>query len=245
MSNLLKMERYQLFHNFFYWCGIIGIFLMGFLTADTYVPEVMGPSGGEAASLVDIFNGMVYDSTFLLIIISGILSLILGQEFSHRTIDLEVSAGHTRKAIFASKIIAYLVAFNIMALIYPVAGCIREFFRFGIDDTGAVFYNVCKAIIYSCLLNSVIFLIAILVCFYLRSSVKAIAVTAVVTFVLSLYLGYGMMMDLPVDFLPTYQIRIAVSTEELFQLTATLIGLVWTIILIFLSWIKFRKCDLK
>ena len=138
MGNLLKMERYQLSHNFFYWCGIIGIFLMGFLTADTYVSEVMGPSGGEAASLADIFNGMVYDSTFLLIIISGILSLILGQEFSHRTIDLEISAGHSRKAIFASKIITYLAAFHIMALIYPLAGCIREFFRFGMDDGGVI-----------------------------------------------------------------------------------------------------------
>lgn len=245
MGNLLKMERYQLSHNFFYWCGIIGIFLMGFLTADTYVSEVMGPSGGKAASLADIFNGMVYDSTFLLIIISGILSLILGQEFSHRTIDLEISAGHSRKAIFASKVIAYLAAFHIMALIYPLAGCIREFFRFGIDDGGVIFYNVVKAVVYSCLLNSAVFLIAILVCCCLRSSVKAVAVTVVVTFVLSLYLGYGMMLELPVDFLPIYQIRMAVSTDAFFQLTAVLNGVIWGSLLIVPAWIKFHQCDLQ
>lgn len=245
MSNLLKMERYQLSHNFFYWCGLIGIFLIGFLTADTYVPEVMGPIGGATTSLTDIFNGMVYDSTFLLIIISSILSLILGQEFSCRTVDLEVSAGHSRKTIFASKIIAYLVAFNIMALVYPVAGCIREFMRFGIADAGAFFYNVAKAVVYSFLLNSATFLIAILICYCLRSSVKAIAVTAIVTFVLSLYLGYGMMLKLPVAFLTTYQIREAVSTADFFQLAAILIGVAWIIILIFFSWISFRKCDLK
>ena len=229
MGNLLKMERYQLSHNFFYWCGIIGIFLMGFLTADTYVSEVMGPSGGKAASLADIFNGMVYDSTFLLIIISGILSLILGQEFSHRTIDLEISAGHSRKAIF----------------IYPLAGCIREFFRFGMDDARVIFYNVVKAVVYSCLLNSVVFLIAILVCCCLRSSVKAVAVTVVVTFVLSLYLGYGMMLELPVDFLPIYQIRMAVSTDAFFQLTAVLNGVIWGSLLIVPAWIKFHQCDLQ
>ena len=82
MNNLLKMEKYQLSHNIFYWCGLIGIFLIGFFTADTYVPEAMGPMGGAATSLADIFNGMVYDSTFLLIIISSILALILGQEVS-------------------------------------------------------------------------------------------------------------------------------------------------------------------
>lgn len=61
-------------------------------TADTYVTEVMGSTEEIASSLADIFNGMVYDSTFLLIIMSAILALILGQEFSKRTINLEVSA---------------------------------------------------------------------------------------------------------------------------------------------------------
>ena len=64
MNNLLKMEKYQLSHNIFYWCGLIGIFLIGFFTADTYVPEAMGPMGGAATSLADIFNGMVYDRNF-------------------------------------------------------------------------------------------------------------------------------------------------------------------------------------
>ena len=105
MRNLLKMERYQLSHNFLYWCGVVGIFLIGFFTAETYVPEVMGPTGGAATSLADIFNGMVYDSTFLLILMSSILALILGQEFSCRTVDLEITAGHSRKAIFFSKVI--------------------------------------------------------------------------------------------------------------------------------------------
>ena len=96
MDKLLKLEKYQLLHNSIYWCGMIGIFILGFFTADTYVTEVMGPTEEIASSLTDIFNGMVYDSTFLLIIMSAILALILGQEFSKRTINLEVSAGHSR-----------------------------------------------------------------------------------------------------------------------------------------------------
>lgn len=245
MSNLLKMERYQLLHNFFYWCGFIVVFFLGFLTADTYVPETMGPEGRVAASLADIFNGMVYDTTFLLILLSSILALILGQEFSCRTIDLEISAGHSRKTIFLSKVINYLVAFNIMALIYPVAGCIKEFVNFGIEDISAFIYNVMKAVGYSFLLNSTTFLIAIFVCCCLQSAVKAIAVTAITNFVLSLYLGYGMMLKLPVAFLTTFQIREVVSTKGIMHLPAILIGMVWASILIFLSWIRFRKCDLN
>lgn len=126
-------------------------------TAETYVPEVMGTTGGAATSLADIFNGMVYDSTFLLILMSSILALILGQEFSYRTVDLEITAGHSRKSIFFSKVITYLIAFNVMALVYPIAGCIREFFRFGFIDGGNFIYQAAKAVLYSLLLNSATF----------------------------------------------------------------------------------------
>ena len=65
MDKLLKLEKYQLLHNSIYWCVMIGIVILGFFTADTYVTEVMGPTEEIASSLADIFNGMVYDSTFL------------------------------------------------------------------------------------------------------------------------------------------------------------------------------------
>lgn len=245
MRELLKMERYQLSHNFLYGGGGAGIFLIGFFTAETYVPEVMGTAGGAAASLADIFNGMVYDSTFLLILMSGMLALLLGQEFSCRTVGLEVAAGHSRKAIFFSKVIAYLAAFNARALVYPVAGCIREFSRFGMADGGNFLLQAVKAALYSLLLNSAMFSFAICMAFFLRSSAKAAAITAIVTFVLSLYLGYGMMFGLPVTFLPIYQIRQAVGTAALFQPVAVLVGAVWITVLLWLSWRSFRKCELK
>ena len=245
MSNLLKMERYQLLHNRVYWAGIFVVFLLGFLTADTYVTEVMGPAGGEAGSLVDIFNGMVYDSTFLLVLVCSILSLILGQEFSWRTISQEVCAGHTRRQIFISKLISYLAAFNIMAVIYPFAGCIREYTTFGIADIGFFIYNVAKATVYSFFLNSTVFLIAMLCCYWFRNSAKAAAFTAGIIFAFSLYLGYGMMLGLPVAFLPTFQIREAVSRQELILPESLLTGAVWMAVLIMLAWGKFRKSTLK
>lgn len=133
----------------------------------------------------------------------------------------------------------------VMALVYPVAGCIRESVRFGITEAGNLCYQVSKAILYSLLLNSATFLIAIWIVFWLRSSARAIAVTALVTFVLSLYLGYGMMFDLPVAFLATYQIREAVFSVTYFLPWAILVGVVWIVALITFSWISFRKCELK
>lgn len=245
MNNLLKMERCQLFHNRIYWGGILGVFLLGFITADTYVPEVMGPSGAAAKSLADIFNGMVYDSTFLLILVCSILSLMLGQEFSWRTINYEVCAGHTRQQIFVSKTVCYLAAFHIMTLLYPIAGCIREYAKFGIADIGFFFLSIIKAVSYSLLLNSAEFLIAVFCCYWFRNCARAVAFTAGITFSLSLYLGYGMKLGLPVAFLPIFQVREAISAQAVILPGSLVIGGVWIVVLSILTWLKFCKCDLK
>lgn len=245
MSNLLKMERYLFLHNRLYLGGILGVFLLGFFTAETYVPELMGPAGGAAESLTDIFNGMVYDSAFLLIFISSILALVLGQEFSWRTISQDVCAGHARGRIFISKVISYLAAFNVMAIVYPAAGCFREYIRFGIAEPEIFIYNVVKAVFYSFLLNSTFFLIAFFLCCCFRSTAASVAVTAIVTFVLALYLGYGLMLKLPVSFLPTFQIREAISVQRFFMPDSFLVAGVWGFVLLFGSWHVFRKCDLK
>ena len=39
MDKLLKLEKYQLLHNSIYWCGMIGIFILGFFT---YRLEITG-----------------------------------------------------------------------------------------------------------------------------------------------------------------------------------------------------------
>ena len=245
MNNLLKMNNYQLLRNRIYLGGCIGIFLLGFLTARTYETDVLGASGGIAVSLSDIFIGMVYDSTFLHIIVSSLLALLLGQEFSHRTISQEVCSGHGRGTIFAGKVISYLLAFNFMIILYPFAGCIRQASRFGLGGAGSFLFLVIKAVLYSFLLNSAVFLPAIFCCFWLRNSGKAVAFTAGLTFILSLYLGYGMKLGFPVSFLPAYQIRKAVSTQALFLPSCLLSAAVWAGGMLFLSWHMFRKCDLK
>lgn len=245
MKNLIKRECCQLRHNRCCLCGFVGIFLLGLLTADTYLDEMMGPAGGAAASLADIMNGMVYDSTFVLILVSSLLALALGQEFSCRALDQQIAAGHSRGAVFACKTTVYLVVFNLMALVYPLAGCIREFARFGIDNAAMFGGQAARAAVYSLLLNSGVFLLAVLFCICLQNAAKAAAVTAAVTFVLSLYLGHGMMLGLPVVWLPVYQIRQVVSTTGWQQPAALVVGAVWDGALLCLAWTIFRRSDLK
>ena len=81
-----------------------------------------------------------------------------------------------------------------------------------------------------------VFLPAFFCCFWLRNSGKAVAFTAGLTFILSLYLGYGMKLGFPVSFLPAYQIRKAVSTQALFLPSCLLSAAVWAGGMLFLSW---------
>lgn len=245
MHNLLRMNRYRLLRSRIYWYGCAGTFLLGLLTGNTYETDVLGAEGGIAVTLSDIFIGMVYDSTFLLIIVSSLLALILGREFSWRTINQEICAGHGRGAVLAGKVITYLPAFNLMMIVYPFAGCIREASRFGLADGGEFFSVIIRAVLYSFLLNSAAFLYAIFFCCLFRNSGKAIAFTAGLSFVLSLYLGYGMKLGLPISFLPIYQIRKAVSTQSLFVPSCWLTAAVYAGGIILLSWRSFRTCDLK
>ena len=216
MSNLLKTELYKLFHSWYFWgIGIFNLLLSSILLLDSK----------ERSS--NLIMASLYNIPLLYFLSIVFIALFIGSDFSGRTLNTYITAGHKRSSIFRVKLIVSQI------------GCII------IADVGMFFYNIIKAIIYSCLLNSAIFLIAILICCYLQDAVKATSVTVIIIFGLSLYLGYGMMLRLPVGFLPTYQIRIVVSMKTFFQPIAILVGCIWSGILVLLSWIKFCKCDFK
>ena len=72
------------------------IFMLGFITAPAYRSEIFGPKEKIAENLTDILNGMVYDSTFLLISSPVSWHWSSAQEFSWRTVQQEIAAGHSR-----------------------------------------------------------------------------------------------------------------------------------------------------
>jgi len=54
-----------------------------------------------------------------------------------------------------------------------------------------------------------------------------------------------MKLGFPVAFLPTFQVREAISSQAFILPGALIIGAAWIIVLIVLAWNKFCKCDLK
>lgn len=245
MTNLMKMMRYQTLRDRLAWAVMAIMVILGFFMADGYLDNVMGQSGRSAQSLEDVFSGMVYDSTFLLVILSALLALRVGGQFSNRTIDQLVSAGHRRSAIYASLVLSNLVVFNVAALLYPCVGTLKETGRFGLTDGALAFAVIGKDALYSLLLNSAVFLLVIALSIWLRAALKAMAVAALGVFALALYLGYGLMLGLPVDFLPIAQIRFVAESSGFLQGTALAVGVFWLSAGALLGWGQFRRCDLK
>lgn len=90
-----------------------------------------------------------------------------------------------------------------------------------------------------------VFLLVIALSIWLRAALPAMAVAALGVFALALYMGYGMMMELPVAFLPIAQVRFVAEEGGLLQQGALLVGAIWSVVGVFLGWVGFRRCDLK
>lgn len=244
MYNLFKMMRYQLVRDRLVWGTMAMSLLLGFFMANGYIDANLGEVAYTAQNLADIFRGMVYDSTFLMVLLAPLLALRLGLQFSKRTVGRLASAGHKRGAIYICLVVTNLVVFNIAMLLYPLTGVLRESVRFGFAGGPAVFIDIGRMAVYSLLLNSAMFLLAMVICFFLRSSLRAMATTALAFFVLALLLAYGMGMGWSVAFLPMVQIRYAVVATSWWQPEAVIVGVIWCIVLMLLGWQCFRRCDL-
>ena len=242
------MERYCLKHNKLFWGCLFLIAVIGMLFSSSYVENLT-----VRMDAIGIFDVMVYDSTFCLILFSAIITMFLGQEFSNRTITVLISSGHSRAKIFISKFLTYLVVFNIFMLIFPIVGSLRMSFVLGWD--GLLIDNVLhvlQVIGFSILFNSTVFSVCVFCAFFFRDLAKSVSVATLVILISSLILAYGVPMGWfsslrLLRFLPMYQIREMLSYSlSTVQITEALIsGFICMLFFIVLAFRSFRACELK
>lgn len=248
MYNLLKMERYCLKHNKLFWGCLFLITVVGILFSSSYVENLTA-----RMDAIGIFDAMVYDSTFCLILCSAIITMFLGQEFSNRTITILISSGHSRATIFISKFFTYSVIFNIFMLMFPVAGSLRMSFVLGWD--GLLIDNalhILQVLGFSILLNSAVCSICVFFTFFFRDMAKSISVSTMVVLLCGLLLAYGVPMgwfsSFPwLRFFPMYQIReiLSYSLTTIQFIEALISGIMYLLFFIIFSFGNFRVCELK
>ena len=251
MGNLIKMERYKLFHNIVFWILGIGMPILGFFSGSGYRNYYLAHDSTpiQVESFSGVFNAMVADTLILLVAVCGVLGWFIGREFSLRTISSEVASGNKRFDIFMSKTIVYLVAFNVIMILYSLMGAISQIGYFGVGDLGNNILNILRTTVYTVIFQSVLYLIVITLAFILRSGVKTAIAGPLVTFGIMIAFVY-----LPVVLNyanPMYRFREITamgsyfSTSGIINIPALLVAVVWLAACSIIIWKNFAKSDLK
>ena len=146
MKNLIKKDLYQIKHNKIILISFLSIILMGVFGAESYILDLK-----SSKDAIGIFDAMVFDSTIIVILATLITSSLLGIEFKNRTINNDIHSGNSRQDIFFSKIISYLIIYNLLIIVFPLAGCIRMIPKLGFTTMGISggIIHIIKIILYS------------------------------------------------------------------------------------------------
>ena len=203
----------------------------------------------QVESFSGVFNAMVADTLILLVAVCGVLGWFIGREFSLRTISSEVASGNKRFDIFMSKTIVYLVAFNVIMILYSLMGAISQIGYFGVGDLGNNILDILRTTVYTVIFQSVLYLIVITLAFILRSGVKTAIAGPLVTFGIMIAFVY-----LPVVLNyanPMYRFREITamgsyfSTNGIVCVPALIVAVVWLAACSIIIWKNFAKSDLK
>ena len=256
MGNLIKMERYKLFHNIVFWILGIGMPILGFFSGSGYRNYYLAHDSTpiQVESFSGVFNAMVADTLILLVAVCGLLGWFIGREFSLRTISSEVASGNKRFDIFMSKTIVYLVAFNLIMILYSLMGAVSQIGYFGVGNLGNNILNILRTTVYTVIFQSVLYLIVITLAFILRSGVKTAIAGPLVTFGIMIAFCSIMSEGLPVvlNFAnPMYRFREITAmgsyfdTSGIINVPALLVAVVWLAACSIIIWKNFAKSDLK
>ena len=248
MKNLIKKDLYQLKHNKTMLLSFIAIILMGTFGAEDYILDLK-----SSKDAIGIFDAMVFDSTMIVILATLITSSLLGIEFKNRTINNDIYSGKLRKDIFLSKIITYLIIYNLLIIVFPLAGSIRMIPKLGFASSlaGAI-VHIIKIVLYSILLNSAMFSVCIFISFLCRDIGKTLSLSAIYILSFSLLMAYGKPEGLfdkikILNFLPLIEIRYVVyeSLTAINHIMIIVSSLVILILFTFFANKIFNQAELK
>lgn len=248
MKNLIKKDLYQIRHNKIILISFLAILIMGIFGAESYIVDLR-----SSKDAIGIFDAMVFDSTIIVILSTLITSSLIGMEFKNRTINNDIYSGNSRKSIFLSKIVSYLIIYNLLILIFPIAGMIRMIPQLGFSVNVAIrLVHILKILLYSILLNSAMYSVCVLIVFSCRDMGKTLSLSAIYILSFSLIMAYGKPTGLfdkvkILNFLPLIEIRYVVYERlSAFNHIMIIISafIIFTIFAIFANQ-TFKKAELK
>ena len=231
MSNLLKTELYKLFHSWYFWgIGIFNLLLSSILLLDSK----------ERSS--NLIMASLYNIPLLYFLSIVFIALFIGSDFSGRTLNTYITAGHKRSSIFRVKLIVSQIG-CIVILVFPlfVHGIISQFYigekLFWNDSTYTMVLLTLFAMITLCALP-------MFFAFVFRDMGKTLAVSMVLFF-LMIFLMNGQHAESLIRILPMGQLRL-IALQKFDRTTVPLsLDFLWMFILYYSAGRIFLHADLK
>ena len=250
MLDAIRSEQYKTRHTKIFTILCVGALVLGVITVymnhSMYMAGKIKELSGENA----LKSGMSNISVAI-ILCSIFLDVNLGSEFQNRTLQLSASFGNNRKIIFVSKGIVYIFYSVILSFLYPmVLTCVTTMLYGWTNDTfsfGMIFLKLLVTI----LLEITIFLMCFGVEFIMEGSKAGLLFN-----VLVIGIGFPILQSLgekinlikrilevtPIGYLDVW---VKQDIDINFIAKILIIVVVWSISTLSLSYIIFKRRDLK
>ncbi|WP_101773275.1 ABC transporter permease [Peptostreptococcus faecalis] len=213
-----------------------------------YVKELNIPLEGY-----NTFFSSMNDSATIELLGIMIASILVCTDFENRTIQSEISAGYSRLQILLSKVIVFGITFFFVYLPIPLLRATIQglLYKFGREMTMETITHMALSFGVVILIGIAINTMTILLAFIIKKSVITIGASIVIiTLVGNAFLSFGSVSDDFRGFLSKTPIGLSkyiaegqYNSDVLF--TATIISIASIVFMIILTYVIFRKLDLK
>lgn len=256
MGKLFKIEMKKLYKSTAMRIMLIIVVVLSLISVASYA--FIDSMGNELVALTfkitghDIYIALLQDNSDTILLITILMAILIGSDFSARTLQMQLSAGYSRMQIVVSRFLSSIVAFLILFALYMLCmvGGITAIFGFGLEVTGDIIGNLVLKTVMCVFMSFSMIALYMLICFLLKSTGSSIGVC--LPFML---IGTSILQALAMAFKTCKFIieltpfgQIMLIGEDLNNLEIVkffAVGAVWIIGMILINHATFKNAELK
>ncbi len=230
MSKLIKAEFYKIFHSRYYW-GICLIYLLMY-TSNLFdsIPRTD-----------NILQASVRNVLFSYFIIFGLAVVFFGNEFEQRNHMTAIAAGKKRSDYFLAKTIVFLILSLVMTVVPIWIHILGSIPFLGVTMETDYIMNCMKILVPAFIAMGEVAVFSGLV----FRSVAGILITGAVTNIALIAAFNSKYMSLFGKVIPVgHSVLIAAGTNDRPALYYAGISMIWTVVMLVVSYLVFRRADL-
>lgn len=264
MSNMMKHRWFELRHNRIFWltfaiCYAFTLVLIG-TVGDHYMTDTPMVAG-VSHDWLGLFQNSAADCLLPLLIISGTFTaMILSRQYSNRTVDHEIAAGHSRAELFASQCIIGFTVPNLTVLSAVLVGCLCWVGRVPMPSALEAFPFLVRVLGLLLLLDFSLFSACMIFVVLFRDTAKTMALSALFLMVACWSMPaleqslakapgtiYPLVPSAALLFDPAFLIRYALYSNLTISqgLMSAGVAVGWSTLFLCCAYCIFRRCELK